>query len=148
MINKTLEILNEGLKYVSPIMEENGFKWVGEKSGNGSGGAFSSGKFVKYNIIKDKRTLELHFRYSLGLVTYQIGNVKLSHEEYMNYAAGKNKSEYPGFSENPLDAFKDLANDLNNYAQDFLKGSGKEFKLAKEEAEKRNKLSGFQKLYH
>lgn len=143
MINKTLEILNEGLKYINPIMEENGFKWIDEKSGNGSGGAFSSGKF-----IKDNRTLELHFRFSLGLVTYQIGNDKLSHEEYMNHAAGKNKNEYPGFSENPLDGFKHLASDLTNYAQDFLKGSGKEFRLAKEEAEKRNKLSGFKKLNH
>ncbi|HVP76929.1 MAG TPA: hypothetical protein VMV04_03440 [Thermodesulfobacteriota bacterium] len=68
------------------------------------------------------------------------------HEDYMLHIAGKGKYEYPGFSSDPLDGFKHLASDLEDYASDFLSGSGEEFKKAKRRAEERSKLSGFKRI--
>ena len=110
-------------------------------SGQNSGGVSDSGRYVKGD-----RSLELHFRFSLGMVTYHIASVSLAHEEYMRHVAPSGTAQYPGFSEDPLEAFAHLALDLTSYAQDFLCGSGVEFLVAKAAAEKRADLSGFQKL--
>ncbi len=141
MENKAIQILEEGRKFIDPIMEANGFQWELGLAGKSSGGYSDSGQYVK-----DNRRLELHFRHSLGLVTYHIAEVSLSHEDYMLHIAGKGKYQYPGFSSDPLDGFRHLASDLENYASDFLSGSGEEFKKAKQRAEERSKLSGFKKL--
>ena len=36
-------------------------------------------------------------------------------------------SQYPGFSDDPLDAFKNLATDLTQHARDFFTGSDEDF---------------------
>jgi len=142
MENKTVLILEEGRKLIDPIMKANGFRWEAGPSGKSSGGYFASGQYVKEN----NRRLELHLRHSLGLVTYHIAKLSLSHEDYMVHTAGKGKYQYPGFSSDPLDGFRHLARDLENYASDFLSGSGEEFKKAKQMAEEQSKLSGFKKI--
>jgi hypothetical protein len=139
--NKTVTILEEGRKLIDPIMKANGFRWEAGATGKSSGGHFASGQYVKGN-----RKLELHFRHSLGLVTYHIVDVSLFHEDYRLHVAGKGKAQYPGFSNDPLDGFKHLATDLSNFASDFLSGPGEEFKKAKERAEGGNKLSSFKKI--
>jgi hypothetical protein len=141
MKNRAIEKLKEGRKFIDPIMESNGFHWEAGLAGKSSGGYSDSGYY-----LKGDRKLELHFRHSLGLVTYYIAEVSLSHEDFMLHVAGKGKYEYPGFSSDPLDGFKHLASDLGNYASDFLSGSGEEFKKAKQRAEERSKLSGLKKI--
>jgi hypothetical protein len=143
MENKAVTILEEGRKLIGPIMKANGFRWEAGPAGKSSGGYFASGQYVKDN----NRRLELHFQHSLGLVTYHIVKLSLSHEDYMVHVAGKGKYEYPGFSSDPLGGFKHLANDLENYASDFLRGAGEEFKKAKERAEWLSELPGFKKIY-
>ena len=143
--NHELEFIN-GLNILKPILVANNFKWIAGKSGVGSGGTFSSGKFLKRFLSSSNRSLEISYRFNLGLVIYTIGKNKLSHEDYMRVAAENNRNEYPGFSEEPAEGFEHLANDLKNFAQDFLTGTGEKFFMAIEEAEKRNKLSGFAKL--
>jgi hypothetical protein len=70
----------------------------------------------------------LHFRYSLGLVNYRVGHLTLSHKDYMwsvlnrRWAGG-----YPGFSKEPLDAFRHLLEDLQRHCADFLSGSDADF---------------------
>ena len=140
MENKTIQILQEGRKFIDPIMKANGFHWEDGLAGKSSGGYSACGQY-----IKGGRRLELHFRYSLGLVTYHLADASLSHEDYMRYIA-TGKAEYPGFSENPMDGFKHLAHDLKSFASDFLSGSGQEFIGAKKTAEERNTLSGFKKI--
>jgi hypothetical protein len=142
MNNNATQILLEGRKLIDPILEKNGFHWENGFSGKSSGGYFDSGKYIKCN-----RNLELHFRFTLGLITYRIGEICLTHEDYMRHVAEKNKAKYPGFSSEPLDGFRNLAYDLLNYAQDFLHGDGNEFRAAAYAAKDRNKLSGFQKLF-
>jgi hypothetical protein len=141
MENKTIQILKEGRRFIDPIMETNGFQWQPGLAGKSTGGYSDSGQYVK-----DNRRLELHFRHSLGLVNYHIAEISLSHEDYMLHVAGKEKYEYPGFSSDPLDGFRHLARDLENYASDFLSGPGEDFRKAKQRAEERSKLSGFKRI--
>ncbi len=141
MESKATKILRKGRKILDPIMERNGFHWQPGLAGKGSGGYADSGQYVKGN-----RRLELHFRYSLGLVTYHIGQSSLSHEAYMRYTVGKNKARYPGFSSDPLDGFRHLAHDLQKHGNDFLKSSGRQFQKAVVKAGEGEQPSGFKKL--
>jgi len=82
----------------------------------------------------------VHFRYSLGLVTYHVGNVSLSHEDYMWSVIGeRGASHYPGFSKNPLDGFRDLRRDLEEHGAAFLAGTDADFlKCAQDAALRKN----------
>jgi hypothetical protein len=93
------------------------FRFRFRESGLGSGGNFACGDFVRGD-----RRLELHFRWSLGLVRYHVGMGSASHEAYMRELGVWDQCQYPGFSEDPNDAFRGLAHDLN-LAEDFLAGS-------------------------
>jgi len=141
MESKATKILRKGRQLLDPIMEKHGFHWEPGKAVKGSGGYADSGQYVKGN-----RRLELHFRYSLGLVSYHIGNNSLSHESYMQYSVGKGKAQYPGFSSDPLDSFRHLAHDLQKYGDDFLSGSGQKFDQAVAIARDKEKSPGFTKL--
>src|SRR3979490_2805493 len=91
-------------------------------AGPSSGGLFSTGGYVNGD-----RTLEIHFRHSLGLVTYHFGQRSVNHECYMRAVLGNaGGNRYPGFSDEPLSAFKNLAYDLQNFATAFLKEDSKE----------------------
>jgi hypothetical protein len=136
------EILLNGCQILDPLMNSCGFTFIERASGKSSGGNFASGEY-----IKDDRRLELHFRHSLGLVTYHISDLSLSHESYMRALLGLNGgNKYPGFSNDPLDAFRGLSYDLEHYCSDFLKGSGEEFKRCVVKAREQEKVSGFKAL--
>lgn len=131
MINPR-EILLAGCEILNPIMLQHGFTFVEGLSGKGSGGNFASGEYVR-----NERRLELHFRYSLGLVGYHLSDWVVSHLSYMRELLGEaGGNRYPGFSDEPLDGFRNLAYDLENFTDDFLSGSG-EFliRAAQKEAE-------------
>lgn len=92
-------------------------------SDGGSGGEFGETAYTREN-----RRLELHFRYSLGLVVYHVGTVSLPHEDYMRAVLGRGgANQYPGFSEDPLDGFRHLRHDLARYWSEFLTGSELDF---------------------
>ena len=113
------EILRAGSEILVPIMEPHGFTFVEGPSGESSGGNFARGDFVR-----DDRRLELHLRHSLGLVTYHCGPLSATHESYMRQLLGDGGAHrYPGFSDDPLDGFRHLAHDIENFAGDFLTGS-------------------------
>lgn len=112
-------------------MRSHGFAYTPTAAGAGSGGAFASGEFRQGN-----RSLELHYRYSLGLVTFRVGNLTLSREDYMwSVLDGRWRSEYPGFSQDPLDGFRRLRTDLENHCLDFLAGSDAAFESHARRAE-------------
>src|ERR1700688_2219268 len=117
------EILHNGRQILDAVLVIQGFTFMETESGESSGGHFASGRYEKMD-----RYLEIHFRSSLGLVRYHIGELSLSHEEYMSALVGPNGgNKYPGFSNDPIDAFRDLAYDLERFCRDFLSGSGQEF---------------------
>ena len=95
-----------------------GFRFELREAGRGSGGRFAWGEYVR-----DDRRLELHFRYSLGLVTYHAGRFSIAHEPYL-LALGvpRGDNQYPGFSDDPLEGFRSLAHDLSRFCREFLSG--------------------------
>jgi hypothetical protein len=108
-----------GSSLLEPLFLKHGFVYRTLDAGNSSGGRFASGEFRK-----GTRRLEFHFRYSLGMVTYHLGSRSMSHQEYMKSVLGRpNASHYPGFSSDPLDAFRDLYLDLEEHCTEFLEGS-------------------------
>ena len=118
-----LETLTAGVAILNDLMKRHQFSASTNTTGLGSGGTFAATEF-----FRDDHKLEIHFRYSLGLVTYHVGNVSLSHEDYMWSVIGKRwASHYPGFSRDPLDSFRDLRQDLEQYGVVFLSGTDAEF---------------------
>jgi hypothetical protein len=114
------EILRAGSEILESVMRPHGFIFVEGPSGRSNYGDFARGDFVRGD-----RRLELHFRYSLGLVTYHLGSFSATHESYMRELLGAGGTHrYPGFSDDPLDGFRHLAHDIENFADDFLSGSG------------------------
>jgi hypothetical protein len=117
------EMITTGRQILDPVLVPHGFVFKAGEAGVGSGGAYASGSYVR-----DDRRLELHFRYSLGLVIYHLGDLTLPHETYMRAVLqGQGRSAYPGFSEDPLDGFRHLRHDIEMFAQDFVSGSGQGF---------------------
>jgi len=137
-----IEVLREGSAILDPLMSEHGFSFTDCRSGRGSGGPFAGGSYVNAD-----RKLELHFRFSLGLVTYHFGEVSLDHEAYMRVVLGsEGGNKYPGFSDDPLDAFRDLAHDVQHFGNAFLEGDFKRFASYAAAAEQWKRIPGIARL--
>ncbi len=137
-----LETFRAGCKILDEVMNPHGFFLVEGLSGKSSGGNFASGEYVR-----DDRRLEIHFRFSLGLVTYHLGSLSLAHDSYMRALLGKNGgNQYPGFSDDLLDGFRHLSYDLSHFCEDFLSGSGEEFARCVIKAAEQEKVKGFKAL--
>jgi len=119
------ENLRRGREILDPLLTTHGFGFVVEASGRSSGGEFASGEYVRGD-----RRLELHFRHSLGLVRYHVGPISMTHGDYMRALGREGQHRYPGFSQDPLDAFRDLRSDLEAFCGDFLAGAGDRFQEA------------------
>ena len=136
------QILSAGRKILDPVLLPKGFIFENGASGKSCGGDYASG-----NYVKGDRFLEVHFRLSLGLVSYHLGQLVISHEEYMRALLGsRGGNKYPDFSDDPLDAFHSLASDLENYCTDFLVGPGEELARCVRDAEERKNRPGFARM--
>ncbi len=119
MNSDSMENLVLGSHLLEPLFLKHGFVFSTLNAGSSSGGRFASGEFRKAH-----RRLEFHFRHSLGMVTYHLGSRSMSLEDYMRSVLGRpNASHYPGFSSDPLDAFRHLYLDLEEHCAEFLEGS-------------------------
>jgi len=119
MATNAVESFDAGMHILSPLMEAHGFKRTAPLSGESSGGSYASAQWVRGD-----RVLDLHFRHSLGLVSYRVGDVSLPHEEYMWAVTGRKWStECPRFSDDPLDGFRNLRMDLERHGASFLSGA-------------------------
>jgi hypothetical protein len=122
-IQDRVEILTRGADILATALAPHGFSFHVTDSGPGSGGNFAVGQFTRGD-----RTLELHFRWSLGLVGYGLGKRGMGHEAYMWVVTGRRSGgSYPGTSDSPLDGFEHLRQDLSNHCSAFLSGSDTEF---------------------
>jgi|HubBroStandDraft_1064217.scaffolds.fasta_scaffold382976_1 hypothetical protein len=110
--------LLEGAQILEEVLQPKGFKFRFHGEGKSSGGEYASGEFFRAD-----RRLEVHFRWNLGMVRYHVGDQSASHESYMRELGVREKCHYPGFSEDPKDAFLGLAHDLT-FADEFLTGTG------------------------
>jgi len=131
-INRT-DLLLAGVTLIDPVMVPHGFRFEVRQSGKGSGGPFAWGEYVRGD-----RRLELHFRWSLGMVTYHLADLSAEHEEYMSALGVEvGHTQYPGFADDPLDGFRHLVEDLNRFGDDFLSGDGHVLRAAARAAEAR-----------
>jgi hypothetical protein len=132
-------VLIKGCGLLDRVFQPNGFRFVLEEVGVGSGGRFASGRY-----IRGDRSLELHVRHSLGLVRYHIGHVSLDHETFMRMLGVRGQCSYPDFPKEPLDSFQSLAKDLELYCNDFLAGTGDQFRDLSSKC--KNEKQGFASL--
>jgi hypothetical protein len=121
------DILLQGCKILDLSLLSKGFQFHFRGEGPSSGGGYAWGEYAQ-----DERRLELHFRYSLGLVRYHAGSYSVSHEAYMRQLGALPSCQYPGFSSDPMHAFHALAHDLQ-FADDFFSGTASMLKKAAEQ---------------
>lgn len=141
-VKDRLEIIQRGADILSPALVPHGFQFKVVSSGNASGGVFAHGEFVR-----SERRLELHFRYSLGLVTYHIAELSLAHDDYLRALLGRSRAgHYPICSEEPLAAFEALRQDLVEHCSDFATGTGEQFRQCVERHGHYDSLSPLQKM--
>jgi hypothetical protein len=133
MERRPLEILREGRAVLDPVLSARGFTLREGPAGSSSGGPFATGTFVNGN-----RSLEIH---------YHFGTTSVGHKSYMRAVVGKDGgNRYPGFSDDPISGFENLAYDLENFAAAFLNGDSKEFARCATAAEEWKKTPGFARL--
>jgi hypothetical protein len=123
-----VEVLREGAAELASILGPDGFAFAETGSGSSSGGLYASGEFRR-----DNRRLELHVRWSLGMVTYHVDDATLRHEDLTRAVAATQhlgeSAQYPGFSDQPLDGFRHLAADLVKFGRVFTRGTAEEFSV-------------------
>lgn len=135
------ELRRQGAEILAPLLTPHGFRYEPGLVDRGSGGAFARGAFVRGD-----RRLELSIRFALGEVVYRAAGRVLAHEDYMRLVAGRGHHAYPGFSDDPLDGFRHLAQDLERFAAAFLTGSDDDFSRIAAETERAPRPSGFKAL--
>jgi len=134
-------LLERGVAELAEVLGPAGFEFVQTEDGDGSGGPFASGEF-----LRGDRRLELHVRSSLGLVRYHFGEESLSHEDLVRgvraLEAISTEGQYPGFSNDPRAGFRHLRNDIDRFGAIFLRGGAKAFRALKKWVSKHPKKSG------
>ena len=115
--------LAAGAAIVGQVVGPAGFVFEPGTRAEGSGGPFAAGRFVRTD-----QYVELHFRHSLGLVSYGWGGAVVSHEDYLRGVGVK--GAYPGFSGDPLDGFRHLTEDLAGPLAGFVAGDRLSFDAA------------------
>jgi hypothetical protein len=85
--------------------------------------------FARIAYVKDNRRLELGCREQLAVVVYQVDALVVTHDAFMAAVLGPAGSNmYPCFTGDPLDGFRHLRHDLENYAGAFLHGTEEGFR--------------------
>ena len=107
--------MTAGAEIVGHVVDPAGFAFFPGAEASGSGRPFADGRFVKGDQF-----IEMHFRRSLGFVSYGWGAAVLSHTDYLR-GIGPGGS-YPGFSDDPPDGFHHLAEDLAGPLARFVAG--------------------------
>ena len=102
---------------LTPLLAAHGFRFEGVSAGKASGG-----RYAEWAFRKDDRRLELHYRYSLGLVRYHADAVSASHAAYMKTLGVEDRCQYPGYPDDQLDGFRHLLHDLQHFGEAFLRG--------------------------
>ena len=134
-----VEVLLRGAELLQPTLGEAGFTFSITDHGKSSGGNYAQGEFRKGH-----RALSLSYRHSLGNVVYSVGEVTLSHEDYM-WACGIT-AQYPGYSNDDLLPFEHLRADLASAGEAFLVQPEVAFERLLEKCQARPPKRGFRAL--
>ena len=99
-----------------------------------------------WRLARANRSLEFSVRHALGEVRYRVDAATLLHEDFARAAVGRGQARYPGFCDDPLDGFRDLATDLVRFGSVFLAGTTAEFAALVTKAERTRPPRGFAAL--
>jgi hypothetical protein len=100
------EVLGQGKTILHPVLDSAGFvPKTSAVSGDGSGG-----RFVEQRWTNGARSIVVWVRFGLGSVRYAWGDDVFDHRDVAEAIGAR--CSYPGFSEDPVDAFRHLADDL------------------------------------
>jgi hypothetical protein len=102
-----------GNAVLAEVLEPAGFTVGPIHIGKGSGGNFAVARWIRAD-----QSLELHARYALGIVRYGWGDEVFDHRHIVG-VLGVSPS-YPGFSDDPVDGFRHLMDDLRGPLADFV----------------------------
>lgn len=128
-----------GSRVLAEALEPHGFVFELGPAGVGSGGEFASGSFKT-----DSRVMEFSVRHGLGQVTYQYGNARIGHEEFLRYSGQWGVHAYPGFGSSVQQSFASLREDLIHCLESFVKGREEEFiRITNLRDAEPNKFKGF-----
>jgi hypothetical protein len=136
-----IELRRSGVELLSPVLVPCGFVYQAGEVDRGSSGLYAHGGFARAN-----RSLEFSVRHALGEVRYRVDAATLLHEDFARAAVGRGQARYPGFSDDPLDGFRDLATDLVRFGSVFLAGTTAEFAALVTKAERSRPPRGFAAL--
>ncbi|MDP2018510.1 hypothetical protein [Hydrogenophaga sp.] len=134
--------LVEGVDWLRPLMEANGFEFSLGETGTGSGGTFATGQYRRGD-----RVLTFSVRYGLGMVEYKVGQSGITHEDFLRYSGAWGRHAYPNFGGTVQASFSALKQDLANHVQVFLSGTDAEFlAVVRARDAEPNKYKGFASL--
>ena len=118
--------LEAGIVILDPALLPHGFIFHFQNSGRGSGGNFAWGKYVRGD-----RSLDLHHRWGLGIIQYNIADLSIDHSAYLNSLGVDNESDLLSTPlESGLDRYHALRSDIENFCSDFVTGPAIEWAAA------------------
>jgi len=123
-------LLQAGAGILTPVLAPAGFTFHLTSHGHSSGGGFATGRYTK-----GTQYLELHFRHSLGMVTYGWDDTAISHADCLRGL--EVTGSYPGYSDDPLGGFRHLALDLAGPLSGFRDGDRRGYEAGLEAARQR-----------
>lgn len=133
--------LTNGLKILGPFLTKYGFTLDNYENGKGSGGQFTTSTYVN----GDKKFV-IGYRYSIGELYYQCGDLAVGHDFYLKQLGHGDKMKFPDFqSDDRLETFRNVLHDFDLIRSDFFEGDCKELrkieKLQKEHIDKLQRQS-------
>ena len=105
--NRVVLRFQASLELLSPVLVPYGFVLSGRRSRSRQ-----RRTLCPWRLARANRSLEFSVRHALGEVRYRVDAATLLHEDFARAGVGRGQARYPGFSDDPLDGFRDLATDL------------------------------------
>ena len=118
--------LEAGTAILDPALVPHGFVFQFQDAECGSGGNFAWGKYVRWD-----RSLDLHHRWGLGIIQYNIADLSMDHTAYLRSLGVDNQSDLLSVPlESGLDRYHALRSDIENFCSDFVTGPAIEWAAA------------------
>lgn len=138
-MNRRLETFSAGVKILAHVLDAHSFLFEPENTRREPSLVDLGPEVAFGEFVRGDRRLLVEFGWSLGLVKYYVRDLWIEHAPYMRaLGVETGATAYPGFSDDPLDAFRHLRIDLERFGSDFLTGDASILiRAASEEAERR-----------
>jgi hypothetical protein len=136
------ERLSAAIVEIAPSLFRHGFQLSEGEGEKGSGGHFATAAFSRAD-----RRLHVWLRQNSLSVNYELGDHRLDHASYMRELLGPGGgNRFPSYSDDVEAAFRALRYDLEQFAGDFLSGSGDDYLRCWAAANEDSGSSGVQRL--